>query len=91
MVYEEKRLPGRDARADFAGGDDRHRADALLFHVRLLCQPHPAHEQGAGRLPFVPRAVRRQGRLQGRNAGAQREDRDADHHFQATESLMRCE
>jgi len=62
-----------------------------IVHVRLLCQPHPAHEQGAGRLPFVPRAVRRQGRLQGRNAGAQREDRDADHHFQATESLMRCE
>ena len=81
----------RAARADLTGGDDRHRADALLFHVRLLCQPHPAHEQGAGRLPFVPRAVRRQGRLQGRNAGAQREDRDADHHFQATESLMRCE
>ena len=44
-----------------------------------------------GVVPFVPRAVRRQGRLQGRNAGAQREDRDADHHFQATESLMRCE
>ena len=91
MTSTQSSLAGRDARADLTGGDDRHRADALLFHVRLLCQPHPAHEQGAGRLPFVPRAVRRQGRLQGRNAGAQREDRDADHHFQATESLMRCE
>ena len=33
---EEKRLPRRDARADLAGRDDRHRADALLLHVDLL-------------------------------------------------------
>ena len=64
----------------------------LYYFMSVYCvNPILRMNKGAGRLPFVPRAVRRQDRLQGRNAGAQREDRDADHHFQATESLMRCE
>ena len=85
---EEKRLPGRYAGADLARGDDRHRADALLLHVGLLRQPHHPDEQGAGRLPLVPRAVRRQGRLQGRGLGAEGEDRDPDNRFQAAKILI---
>ena len=45
---EEKRLPGRDPRADLAGRHDRHRADALLLHDDLLRESHPRDEQGAG-------------------------------------------
>ena len=86
---EEERLPGRDARADLAGRDDRHRADALLLHVDLLRDAHRADEQGAGRLALVPSALRREGRPQGRGARTQGENRVADQHFQTDQILMR--
>lgn len=70
-----KRLSCGNARADFACGDDCHRADALLFHVGLLRQSDRSDEQESRRLPRVPHSVRCQSRIQGRGAGAQREDR----------------
>ena len=84
---EEKRLPGRDARADLAAGDDRHRADALLLHDRVLHQPHPADQQGPGRLSHVPHTVRGQGRAEGRGGRAEGEDRHPGENGETEQSI----
>ena len=60
----------------------------VMIAIVLMLYYFMSDEQGAGRLPLVPRAVRRQGRLQGRGLGAEGEDRDPDNRFQAAKILI---